>query len=176
MINDIVQGQEIEEGATPESTETPQTGGEQEKRLFEMLKINASNFVNDEKNAQRIVENLKQGSPVKTIASEAAGIMESLTASAAKKGAEPSPDIVLAATSILIEDIIDLGTAAGVIKKGEDESQLAEKSLQEFLKIATGGGSEQKQEQPAPEEQAPPMEQSPMARGVIGAIGGQSGV
>lgn len=142
-----------------QATEAPKGAGQ----VAQIMITNAMNFIHNEKNSQRLVEQAQQMDPVEVAARTIASLLEGMTQSAQKAGQKPGPEDLIEAAKAVAMEIADVFEAAGVIQEGEQE-QFSQQSLGRFAQIIEEVQQRGQQGQQQPAQQAP-------AEGGAGPIG-----
>jgi len=152
--------------------EESQAASGQDKQIFDTIVANAQSFIHSEENSDRIIEAMQTGEPAQVAGQQAAIILTGIVESAGRSGIEPTPEVAMAAALVIIEEVVDLAVAAGVIEdvptEDQEFQQTAMQAFQQTVETAPEEAEEAVSDQPA----AQPTEQAPAPTGVLGRARG----
>jgi len=146
----------------------------QDKQVYDTIVANAQSFIHDEANSDRILGAMEGGEPAQVAGQQAAIILTGIVESAGRSGVEPSPEVAMAAALVIIEEVVDLAVAAGVIEDVPTEDQeFQQAAMQSFQQTVEGGQEGPETDEPMAEEPAGQEgAQGPAPTGVLGRARG----
>ena len=131
-----------------------QEAGGGDQQVFDTIVANAQSFIHDEANSDRIVEAMKSGDPAQVAGQQAAIILTGIVESAGRSGVEPSAEVAMATALVIIEEVVDLAVAAGVIEEAPVEDQEFQQAAMQSFQQTVESEQGTPEEAQAPEEVA----------------------
>jgi hypothetical protein len=134
----------------------PPASGGGDQASYERFVRNGMRLIYSEKTLESVLRSLDgDGNPVEGLANTIASVVTRLTDSAAQKGVDLAPDVVLHGAGELIEQLADLSKESGGHAYTDEEMATVAKAVVDA--VGEGGG-----EQPPPDA-APPAPQRGLA-------------
>jgi hypothetical protein len=156
------------EGQAPATTEDldPKLLRQSESLIAGLMKLTHSKETRDQ-----VMELLQSGDPIQAVPATANMIYQQLEGMS-KKAVEVDNEVKLTAMSVLVSDLLDLGTSAGVFQISEEQvGPILEASIQQYIQRGIEEGTIDPVELQAQVEQLMPPEQRQKGLELAGKTG-----
>lgn len=150
------------EGATEPAA--AEAGGEQ--AVYERFVRNGMRLIYGEKTLPSVIKSLEgDGNPVEGLANTISTVVMRLVDSAAKKGVELPPDVVMYGAGELIEQLADLSKESGGHAYTDEEMATVAKAVVDAVNMPEEGAPQG--EEPPPDDAAAAAAAPPPRRGLV---------